>query len=176
MFLTLCTWMTSRLVFGFTMWLTDDEPARLSFRLDLLTLYTPWSSADLQPLCKRTPTCFVSSLPVLYLYRGLKINCLFNVRTEHSSHSAAVCHGYKDESIAGHRLVSKTRKSLRICILIICQMYRTIFSVIVNVKVTGNAKENAFRVTVTVTVKQPLMSDDSSNTRNAGATKWGKKR
>jgi hypothetical protein len=29
-------------------------------------------------------------------------------------------------------------------------MYWTIFSVIVNMKVTGNAKENAFRVTVTV--------------------------
>jgi hypothetical protein len=49
-------------------------------------------------------------------------------------------------------------------------MYQTIFSVIVNVKVPGNAKENAFRVTV----KKPLTSDDS-NTRNAGATKYAKK-
>jgi hypothetical protein len=49
----------------------DDKVAHLSFRLELLTFYTPWLPADLQLLCKRA-TCFVPLLLVLDLYRSLK--------------------------------------------------------------------------------------------------------
>jgi hypothetical protein len=91
--------MMSRLVFGFTTWLTDDKPARLSFGLDLLTFYTPRLPAGLQLLCKRTPTCFVPLPPVLDLYRSLKINSLFDVRIESSSQSAAVHHGASPKAL-----------------------------------------------------------------------------
>jgi hypothetical protein len=52
-------------------------------------------------------------------------------------------------------------------------MYWIIFSVIMNVKVTGNAEKNAFRVTDSE--KTSDESGDSSNIRNAGATEWTKK-
>jgi hypothetical protein len=77
----------------------DDESACLLFRLDLLTFYNPRSPVDLQPPCKRTPTCFVPLLLVPDLYRSLKINSLFDIRIERSSRSASVSHGTRTKAL-----------------------------------------------------------------------------
>jgi hypothetical protein len=51
-------------------------------------------------------------------------------------------------------------------------MYRMIFSVIVNVKVTECKRKRLS--SDSDSEKTSDESDDSSNTRNAGATKWAK--